>query len=213
MIVRPETVVGSRRQAFRLYWRFRFRSKTAGRPATCREIRSIIQRMAHENLTWGAPRIHGELLKLGVDVSERTVSRYLSRLRRNGNAGQRWRTFLKNHPESIAGMDFFTVITANFRILYCLFLKPHMITGRSSISIAHSIPPVNGSYNSSARRSPKVRRTRISSSIATRSLAPLCSISWTPAEFLPCGRVTGAPGKTQPPNAGFETTATNYSTM
>ena len=63
-------------------------------------------------------RIHGELLKLGVHVSERTVSRYLSRLRRNGNAGQRWRTFLKNHHEIIAGMDFFTVMTANFRIVY-----------------------------------------------------------------------------------------------
>jgi putative transposase len=118
-------VVGGYRQGFRLYWRFRSRSETVGRPATCREILFIIQRMAHENLTWGAPRIHGELLKLGVDVSERTVSRYLWRLRRNGNAGQSWRTFLKNHQESIAGMDFFTVMTAHFRILYRLFLIRH----------------------------------------------------------------------------------------
>jgi len=78
--------------------------------------------MARENPTWGAPRIHGELLKLGFEISERTVSRYLSRSPRNGRAAQLWRTFLRNHREAIAGMDFFTVITANFRILYGLFL-------------------------------------------------------------------------------------------
>jgi putative transposase len=78
-----------------------------------------------ENPTWGAPRIHGELWKLGVPVSERTVSRYLARLRRNINAGQRWRTFLNNHRDAIVGMDFFTVITLNFRILYSLFLIHH----------------------------------------------------------------------------------------
>ena len=125
LIVRPETVVEWHRQGLRLYWHFRSRSKTVGRPTTSGEIRSMIQTMAHENSTWGAPRIHGELLKLGVHVSERTVSRYLSRLRRQGNGGQRWRTFLKNHHELITGMDFFTVMTANFRILYCLFLIRH----------------------------------------------------------------------------------------
>jgi putative transposase len=85
----------------------------------------MIARMAHENPTWGAPRIHGELLKLGVEVSEGTVSRYLCRLGRGGRGGQRWRTFLKNHQDVITGMDFFTVITLNFRILYCLFLIRH----------------------------------------------------------------------------------------
>ena len=75
LIVKPETVVGWHRQGFRLYWRFRSRSKTVGRPTTSGDIRILIQTMAHENFTWGAPRIHGELLKLGVHVSERTVSR------------------------------------------------------------------------------------------------------------------------------------------
>jgi hypothetical protein len=74
--------------------------------------------MASENPTWGAPRIHGELLKLGFKISERTVSRYLARLHRRDGAAQLWRTFLNNHREVLAGMDFFTVITANFRILY-----------------------------------------------------------------------------------------------
>jgi len=81
--------------------------------------------MANENPTWGAPRIHGELLKLGFEISERTVSRYLARLHRRDGAAQHWRTFLKNHREGISGMDFFTVITANFQILYCLFLIRH----------------------------------------------------------------------------------------
>jgi len=78
--------------------------------------------MANENPTCGAPRIHGELLKLGFEVSERTVSRYLGRLHRRDGAAQHWRTFLRNHREAITGMDFFTAITVNFRILYCLFL-------------------------------------------------------------------------------------------
>jgi putative transposase len=81
--------------------------------------------MANENPTWGAPRLHGELLKLGLEISERTVSRFLARLHRRDGVAQLWRTFLKNHRELIAGMDFFTVITANFRILYCLFLIRH----------------------------------------------------------------------------------------
>ena len=84
-----------------------------------------MQTMASEKPHLGRSRIHGELLKLGFSISERTVSRYLSRSHRNGKVDQRWRTFLKNHREAIAGMDFFTVITANFRILYCLFLIRH----------------------------------------------------------------------------------------
>ena len=77
--------------------------------------------MSSENPTWGSPRIHGELLKLGCEISERTVSR----LHRRDAAAQLCRAFLKNHRELITGMDFFTVITANLRILYCLFLIRH----------------------------------------------------------------------------------------
>lgn len=114
LIVKPETVIAWHRQGFRHFWRFRSRRKTAGRAKTPISIRSLIRLMRNENFSWGAPRIQ---LKLGVQVSERTVSRYLAYLRRNGDAGQRWRTFLSNHRQVIAGMDFFTVITANFRIL------------------------------------------------------------------------------------------------
>ena len=81
--------------------------------------------MAAENPTRGAPRIHGELLKLGLEISERTVSRYLARVDRHRDAGKRWRIFLHNHREAIGAMDFFTVPTATFRVLYCFFVIAH----------------------------------------------------------------------------------------
>jgi hypothetical protein len=81
--------------------------------------------MAMENPTWGAPRIHGELLKLGFDVSEPTVSRWLRRVRRTPDPAQRWLTFLRNHREAIAAMDFFTVPTLTFGVLYCFFVIGH----------------------------------------------------------------------------------------
>ena len=117
LIVKPDTVVRWHREGFRLYWRFRSRSKQAGRPTTGQEARVSLSTLANENPTWGALRIHGELLKLGFEISERTVSRYFSRLHRRDGIAQLWRTFLKNHRDLIVGMDFFTVITANFRIL------------------------------------------------------------------------------------------------
>jgi putative transposase len=89
------------------------------------EIRAFIRRMVKENPSWGAPRVHGELLKLGFDVSERTVSRYLGRLSPSVNARKLWAVFLRNHREVIAAMDFFTVPTLNFRVLYCFFVIEH----------------------------------------------------------------------------------------
>ena len=89
------------------------------------EVRSLIFRMASENPTWGAPRIHGELLKLGFDLSEPTVSRWLQRAPRTPDPAQRWLTFLRNHREAIAAMDFFTMPTLTFGILYCFFVISH----------------------------------------------------------------------------------------
>ena len=89
------------------------------------EIRDLIFRMAAENPTWGAPRIHGELLKLGFAVSEPTVSRWLRRAPRTPDPAQRWLTFLRNHREAIAAMDFFTVPTLTFGVLYCFFIIGH----------------------------------------------------------------------------------------
>ena len=124
MIVKPETVVGWYRAAFRGYWRFLARRRP-GRPKITPELRNLIRSMVAENPTWGAPRIHGELLKLGLEISESTVSRYLARGASPRDSGQRWLTFLKNHREPTAAMDFFTVPTATFRVLYCLFVIAH----------------------------------------------------------------------------------------
>jgi hypothetical protein len=124
VIVKPETVVGWHRAGFRLYWRFRSRPR-GGRPRIAPEVRTLIRRLAQENTDWGAPRIHGELQKLGFVLSERTVARYLSRTQRRGDAGKKWLAFLHNHREAIVAFDFFTVPTATFRILYCFFIIEH----------------------------------------------------------------------------------------
>ncbi len=125
MVVKPETVVRWHRAGFRLYWRLLSRRREKGRTRISSELRQLLERMAKENPTWGAPRIHGELLKLGFEVSERTVSRYLARASRNGDARKLWLVFLKNHREVIPAMDFFTVPTATFRVLYCFFVIGH----------------------------------------------------------------------------------------
>jgi putative transposase len=125
VIVKPETVVGWHRAGFRLFWRFRSRSKDLGRPKINDEIRAPIRQMVEENPTWGAPRIHGELLKLGFEISERTISRYIKRLSPPDQTRKLWATFLRNHRELITAMDFFTVPTLTFRVLYCFFVIEH----------------------------------------------------------------------------------------
>jgi putative transposase len=117
VIVKPETVVRWHRAGFRLYWRFLSRHREEGRPRISFELRQLIARMANENPTWGSPRIHGELLKLGLEISERTVSRHLAGVGRRGDARKLWLIFLRNHREAIAAMDFFTVPTVTFRVL------------------------------------------------------------------------------------------------
>jgi putative transposase len=124
VIVRPETVIGWHRAGFRLYWRWRSRPRS-GRPKITAEIRLLIRRLAEENAGWGAPRIHGELLKLGFVVSERTVARYLRSVQRRGDPGKRWLAFLRNHREVIVAFDFFTVPTVTFQSLYCFFVVEH----------------------------------------------------------------------------------------
>jgi len=122
VFVKPQTVIGWHRQGFALYWTWKSRSR-GGRPRISQEIRDLIRRMARENPTWGAPRIHGELLKLGFDVSEASVSRYMPR--RRTPPSQTWRTFLKNHVRDLASVDFFVVPTATFRLLYVFVVLTH----------------------------------------------------------------------------------------
>src|SRR5438094_10264436 len=126
IVVTPETVVRWHRAGFRLYWSLISRTrKRAGRNQLAKEIRHLIFRMVAENPTWGAPRIHGELLMLGFDVSERTISRWMKRAPREPEPAKRWLTFFRNHREVVAAMDFFTVPTITFSALYCFFVISH----------------------------------------------------------------------------------------
>ena len=124
LIVKPDTVVGWHRTGFRLYWRWRSRQR-GGRPRIAPEVRDLIGRLAQENPDWGAPKIHAELQKLGFTLAERTVARYLRRVVRRGDPGQKWLAFLRNHREVVAAFDFFTVPTVTFRVLYCFFVIEH----------------------------------------------------------------------------------------
>src|SRR5208283_2584811 len=119
VIVKPETVLRWHRCGFRAYWR-RKSWRRGGRPRIDREL---IRRMSRENPLWGAPRIHGELLMLGIDVSESTVGRYMVRTRRPRSQG--WKTFLRNLAAGIASIDLFVVRTISFKLLYGLVILHH----------------------------------------------------------------------------------------
>ncbi len=115
-IVQPETAIRWHKRGFRLYWRWKSRPRWPGRKQVPREIRDLIRSMSRSNPLWGAPRIHGELLKLGVTVSQATVSKYM--IRHQKPPSQTWRTFLSNHAKDIVSIDFFTVPIATFRVLF-----------------------------------------------------------------------------------------------
>jgi putative transposase len=126
IVVTPETVVRWHRTGFRLYWKLISKVRMqVGRKQTPKEVRQLIFRMVAENPTWGAPRIHGELLMLGFDLSERTISRWMKRALRDPEPAKRWLAFLRNHREAIAAMDFLTVPTITFGLLYCFFIVSH----------------------------------------------------------------------------------------
>ena len=126
ILVRPETVVGWHRAGFKLYWKWLSRHRaTVGRRCVSKELRQLIFRMVEENPTWGAPRIHGELKMLGFDISERTVLRWMRKAPRSPEPAKCWTAFLNNHREAIAAMDFFTVPTLTFGVLYCFFVISH----------------------------------------------------------------------------------------
>ena len=120
VLVRPATVVQWHRQGFRLYWRWRSRS---GRPAVDRGVRALIRQMSSANPLWGAPRIHGELLKLGVEVSQATVAKYM--WRRGGKPSPSWRDFLRNEIAGFAAIDMFVVASTSFRLLFVMIILLH----------------------------------------------------------------------------------------
>ena len=124
ILVQPETVARWHRVGFKLYWTWLSRNRNrVGRKCVSRELRELIFRMVAENRTWGAPRIHGELKMLGFNISERSVLRWMRKAPRNPEPAKRWAAFLSNHREAIAAMDFFTVPTLTFGVLYCFFVS------------------------------------------------------------------------------------------
>ena len=118
-IIRPETLVRWHRAGFRCYWHWKSRP-LGGRPQIETELRALIRRMSVENPLWGAPRIHGELLKLGFEVAQSSVAKYMAK--RRGPPSQGWRTFLRNHAPDVAAMDLFVVPTIGFDLLYALVI-------------------------------------------------------------------------------------------
>jgi hypothetical protein len=120
VVVKPATVIQWQWQGFRLYWRWRSKS---GRPAVNREVSDLIRQMSNANPLWGAPRIHGELLKLGIQVSQATVAKYM--MRRRGEPSPTWRSFLCNEAIGIAAIDMLAVPSATFRLLFVMLILTH----------------------------------------------------------------------------------------
>jgi transposase InsO family protein len=134
--VQPETIIRWHRTGFRLYWRWKSRSR-GGRPRTPMEIRRLIREMSLANHLWGAPRIHGELLKLGIEVAQSTVAKYM--VKGGRGRSQTWKTFLHNHAAGIAAMDFLVVPTVGFKLLFVLVILRHQ--RRKLISLTVTINP------------------------------------------------------------------------
>jgi transposase InsO family protein len=122
LMVKPETVIRWHRQGFRLYWRWKSRHGD-GRPAASPEVRNLIRQMSHANPRWGAPRIHGELLKIGIEVCQATVAKYMVRHRKPPS--QTWQTFLRNHTKDLVSIDFLVVPTITFQLLFTFVILSH----------------------------------------------------------------------------------------
>ena len=131
-IVQPETIIRWHRTGFRLYWRWKSRSR-GGRPKVPMEIQRLIREMSLANRLWGAPRIHGELLKLGIEVAQSSVAKYMAK--RGRGPSQTWNTFLRNHTAGIAATDFLIVPTIGFRLLFVLVVLRHQRRRLISLSV------------------------------------------------------------------------------
>jgi transposase InsO family protein len=121
--VKPEAVIAWHRKGFRIYWTWKSHQAAPGRPTVALEVRDLIRKMSLANPLWGAPRIHGELLKLGIELSQATVAKYMAR--RQKPLSQAWRTFLNNHVKDLVSTDFFVVPTLSFRVLFVFLVLAH----------------------------------------------------------------------------------------
>jgi len=181
LIVRPETILRWHRQGFRLYWRWK--SRRAGRPDTAQEIRALIRKMCLANPTWGASRIHGELLKLGIEVSQTTVLKYM--VRQPKPPSQSWRTFLDNHIKQLVSIDFFVVPTINFRLMFVFLVLAHDRRRVIHFNVTEH-PTAAWTANKSCRLSPGTLHLVAFFGIATLSMAkPFAdrSQAWKSAKY------------------------------
>jgi len=121
--VKPDTVIDWHRRGFRWYWTWKVRHGQPGRPCVANETRELIRTLSQNSVGWGAPRIHSELLNLGIKISEASVSKYM--IRHPKPPSQTWRTFLNNHATQLASVDFFTVPTAFFQVLFVFIVIQH----------------------------------------------------------------------------------------
>ena len=176
VFVSPNTVLRWQRRRFREHWTKLSARPIAGRPPVSVEIKALVKRMAAANPLWGAPRIHGELLRLGIDVSERTVSRLMPK--RRPRPSQTWRTFLANHVRDLVSLDFFTVPTARLRVLFVLVVLAHhrrhvVHFNMTEHPTAHwtAQPPPTGPRSRSSMPSRTTPRPPTSCATATRSSA------------------------------------------
>ena len=156
-IVRPETVVRWHRMGFAAYWRWKSRP-LGGRPRIGKEVRDLIRRMSFENPLWGAPKIHGELLKLGIEVAQSTVSIYM--VPRPDRPLQTWKTFVRNHMEGIAAIDLFVVPTIAFQQLFAFLVLRHERRLYAGVSEAHlrKVLSIYGAYYNQTRTHPALNK-------------------------------------------------------
>ena len=166
-VVKPETLIRWHRRGFRAYWH-RKSSRVGGRPKIDREIRDLIRRMSKENRLWGAPRIPGELLMLGIEVAQSTVARYMTR--RVGTPSQGWKTFLRNHADGIASLDLFVVRTISFKLLYGLVILRH--ARRRLVRVSVTSNPRPASIRPSNSRGSLAANLRITSASKIRAAFP-----------------------------------------
>jgi putative transposase len=211
ILVKPDTVVSWHRAGYRLFWRWRSRSRRGGRPKLAEEVRRLIRRMKKENPSWGAPRIHGELLLLGFDVSEPTVSRYLQQLKRRPDESKasQWLAFLNNHREAIAAFDFFTVPNLYFRTMYCFFVIEH--ARRRILHFNVTAHPTSDWIVQQLREAFPLPCPYQYVLIMTPGSAMTCCNSYSPVLSSQCARAFGAPGKTEWRNVGWAVRVANCS--
>jgi hypothetical protein len=165
-VVQPATVLAWHRRGFRLVWTWKSRHRT-GRPGVPADVRALIREMSTMNPLWGAPRIHGELQKLGISVSQSTVAKYMRRSRRPPS--HTWRTFLTNHAHQIMAADLFLVPTVTFRLLFVLVILAH--DRRRIVHVAVTKHPTAAWMAQQLRNAVSGHETRrIYSTIAIRSL-------------------------------------------